>query len=113
MPPRVADRSRPPPCNTFGWDGLGNATSTCGTTAAAFGATGATGDYGYGATYKANSGVTLTEALTLASASATSAVAQNSFTATAGASISAASTVVDLWTINEGKLLRNAVNGAN
>ena len=100
-------------CLAYGWDGTGTVTATCSGTGAAFGATGANADIGYGATLRSNSGAVVDESTTLASASALSSVTQQSFLITAGASISGTTTVIDLWTINEGKILQNNVNGAN
>jgi prepilin-type N-terminal cleavage/methylation domain-containing protein len=101
-------------CGTFSWDGSGSVTAngTCSWgTPPPFGQTISLIDIEYPATAKAFSTATITEGSTLVAAG--SAVSQNSFTAAAGGSISSATAVLDLWTINEGKYMRNVTNGAN
>jgi type IV pilus assembly protein PilA len=98
-------------CLGFGWDGAGTVAATCTGTAATFGNAITTTDIGYPATSRSFTGTTITEATVMDAVA--SSVNQNTFTAAAGGSVNSAAATVDLWTINEGKYLRNFTNGTN
>jgi type IV pilus assembly protein PilA len=96
------------PCSTYSYNGAGAYVDFCANGNNTFNTTIANSDIQYPATAKSRSGVTLTAAILTATA-----ISQNAFTAEAAGSISTSVNTIDEWTINEGKYLRNLVNGTN
>jgi len=97
------------PCNGYDYSDTTPVTCTL-TSNAAFSSAVTVSDINYAATARAFSGASALSAAINSHAS-TLAVAQNSFVAGAVGSVSGTSTLLDQWTINEGKILKNTVNG--
>jgi type IV pilus assembly protein PilA len=97
-------------CNGMEWDGAGTIVTGCFASNPAFNAAITSSDTAYAANARAFTTATV-DRNSLVTAGTT--IGQNAFVAGAGASVSSASNVIDVWSINEGKYLRNVNNGTN